>query len=74
MNKGSSGVAKAAVDMAKIASIFDAIAKIGSSVDLLGSKVSSMQIVMDSGELVGSIENKIDSRLGTLTALRGRGV
>lgn len=74
INKGRSGVSKAAVDMAKIASIFDAIAKIGSSVDLLGSKVSSMQIVMDSGELVGSIENKIDSRLGTLTALRGRGV
>lgn len=74
INKGSSGVSKAAVDMAKIASIFDAIAKIGSSVDLLGSRVSSMQIVMDSGELVGSIENKIDSRLGTLTALRGRGV
>lgn len=72
-NSGS-GVSKVAVDMAKIASIFDAIAKIGSSVDLLGSKVSSMQIVMDSGELVGSIENKIDSRLGTLTALRGRGV
>ena len=74
VNKGSSGVSKAAVDMAKIASIFDAIGKIGASVDLLGSKVSSMQIVMDSGELVGSIENKIDSRLGTLTALRGRGV
>lgn len=72
-NSGS-GVSKAAVDMAKIASIFDAIGKIGASVDLLGSKVSSMQIVMDSGELVGSIENKIDSRLGTLTALRGRGV
>lgn len=72
-NSGSD-VSKAAVDMARIASIFDAIAKIGSSVDLLGSKVSSMQIVMDSGELVGSIENKIDSRLGTLTALRGRGV
>ena len=72
-NSGS-GVSKVAVDMAKITSIFDAIAKIGSSVDLLGSKVSSMQIVMDSGELVGSIENKIDSRLGTLTALRGRGV
>ena len=74
INKGRSGVSKAAVDMAKIASIFDAIGKIGASVDLLGSKVSSMQIVMDSGELVGSIENKIDSRLGTLTALRGRGV
>lgn len=72
-NSGS-GVSKAAVDMAKIASIFDAIGKIGESVNLLGSKVSSMQIVMDSGELVGSIENKIDSRLGTLTALRGRGV
>lgn len=72
-NSGS-GVSKVAVDMEKITSIFDAIAKIGSSVDLLGSKVSSMQIVMDSGELVGSIENKIDSRLGTLTALRGRGV
>ena len=72
-NSGS-GVSKAAVDMAKIASIFDAIGRIGASVDLLGSKVSSMQIVMDSGELVGSIENKIDSRLGTLTALRGRGV
>lgn len=72
-NSGS-GVSKVAVDMAKITSIFDAIAKIGSSVDLLGSKVSSMQIVMDSGELVGSIENKIDSRLGTLTALRGRGI
>lgn len=72
-NSGS-GVSKVAVDMAKIASIFDAIGKIGESVNLLGSKVSSMQIVMDSGELVGSIENKIDSRLGTLTALRGRGV
>lgn len=72
-NSGS-GVSKVAVDMAKITSIFDAIGKIGESVNLLGSKVSSMQIVMDSGELVGSIENKIDSRLGTLTALRGRGV
>lgn len=72
-NSGS-GVSKVAVDMAKITSIFDAIGKIGESVNLLGSKVSSMQIVMDSGELVGSIENKIDSRLGTLTALRGRGI
>lgn len=69
-----SSVSRAAVDMGKIISLYDAINKVGSSVDLLGEKVASMQIVMDSGALVGSIETQIDSRLGTMTALRSRGV
>lgn len=62
------------VDVSKAQSIFTAINAIGDKVTMLGDAVSSMQIVMDSGVMVGQIEHKVDQRLGQIAALKGRGL
>lgn len=61
-------------DLTRIRDLFDAITSVSAKVASLGDAVTGMQIVMDSGVMVGQIETKIDKRLGSIAALKGRGV
>ncbi len=46
---------------------------LGARVDALGAAITNMQIVLDSGVLVGATSAKMDARLGLLAARKGRG-
>ena len=53
--------------------IVNAIDSVNSRIDALGEKLARMQIVLDSGALVGQIAGDIDKTLGERTIMKGRG-
>jgi len=55
------------------ADIISAIREMRGDIDQLGDRISQMRIVMDSGELVGSIGTKMDRRLGEIAKHKSRG-
>ncbi len=54
--------------------VVGAITELKSDISKLGSAMSKMQIVMDSGALVGEIIDPIDTSLGKRSVYRGRGL
>lgn len=61
-------------ELTRIRDLFEAINNVGIHVNDLGEAVANMQIVMDSGVMVGQIETKMDSRLGAIAGVKGRGL
>ena len=61
-------------ELTRIRDLFEAINSVGLRVNDLGEAVANMQIVMDSGVMVGQIETKMDSRLGSIAGVKGRGL
>lgn len=55
-------------------SIADRLERLITRVDALGNDVSKMQVVLDSGALVGQISSGLDSNLGFVTTMKRRGV
>lgn len=53
--------------------IVNAIDSVNSRIDALGEKLARMQIVLDSGALVGQIAGDMDKTLGERTIMKGRG-
>ena len=49
------------------------IQALASRMDTLGEAITNMQIVLDTGVLVGATSAKMDARLGVLAARKGRG-
>jgi len=49
------------------------IQSLSSRMDALGEAITNMQIVLDTGVLVGATSAKMDARLGVLAARKGRG-
>lgn len=54
--------------------ILNSIERLTNEVTSLGSKVERMQVVMDSGALVGAIAPDMDNALGRMSARKARGV
>ena len=54
--------------------VVDAIGEIRGDVDNLSMAMSRLQVVMDSGALVGSIAPAMDVQLGTMAKLKSRGI
>lgn len=48
-------------------------AKFSDGLELLSKKLDNLTVVMDSGELVGAISNKVDTSLGSITFSKKRG-
>ena len=46
---------------------------LSNKVDALGQQMANMQVVLDSGLLVGGIAGNMDRQLGTMSMRRGRG-
>ena len=61
-------------ELTRIRDLFEAINNVGIHVNDLGEAVANMQIVMDSGVMVGQIETRMDSRLGAIAGVKGRGL
>lgn len=59
--------------IAKDESVVNELQSLSSRMDALGEAITNMQIVLDSGQLVGSTSAKMDARLGVLAARKGRG-
>lgn len=53
--------------------VINEMQSLGARVDALGEAITNMQIVLDSGVLVGATSAKMDARLGVLAARKGRG-
>ena len=53
--------------------IISAISSVNDRIDSLGEKMASMQVVLNSGALVGQIAGEMDRNLGQRTILKGRG-
>lgn len=53
--------------------VVNEIQALSSRMDALGEAVTNMQIVLDTGVLVGATSSKMDARLGVLAARKGRG-
>lgn len=53
--------------------VINEMRSLGARVDALGEAITNMQIVLDSGALVGATSAKMDARLGVLAARKGRG-
>lgn len=53
--------------------IVDEIQNLSSKLDMLGEAVANMQIVLDTGELVGATSHKMDNAFGEMQVHRGRG-
>lgn len=49
------------------------VSDISAKVDDLGNQIANMQVVLDSGLLVGGIAGNMDRQLGTMSMRRGRG-
>lgn len=49
------------------------VRSLSSRLDLLGDKIANMQIVLDSGLMVGAMAPQMDSRLGQIAVRKGRG-
>ena len=56
-----------------LSGIIGAISSVNDRIDALGEKMASMQIVLNSGALVGQIAGDMDRNLGQRTIMRGRG-
>ena len=56
-----------------LSGIIGAISSVNNRIDALGEKMASMQIVLNSGALVGQIAGDMDRNLGQRTIMRGRG-
>ena len=56
------------------AMVVQAIQSLKSDINQLGTTIGQMQVVMDSGKLVGSIGSKVDQSLGQMQRLRNRGL
>lgn len=56
------------------ADVVSAITDLRYDVNQLNNAMSSMQVVMDSGQLVGSIARGMDSALGRINTYKGRGI
>ena len=54
-------------------SIVNELQSLSSRMDALGETITNMQIVLDTGVLVGATSAKMDARLGVLAARKGRG-
>ena len=57
-----------------IATISTTGADISSKITTLGESINGMQIVMDSGALVGALSSGMDSNRGRSSTMKGRGV
>ncbi len=55
------------------ASIVNAIGNVNNQIEELGQRIARMQVVLDSGALVGQIAGDIDKTLGERTIMKGRG-
>lgn len=53
--------------------IINAINSLGDRIDAMGKAIESMQIVTDTGALVGQIDKKIDARFGKIIVRKERG-
>ena len=53
--------------------IVNAIASVNERISDLGEKLANMQVILDSGALVGQIAGDMDKNLGERTILKGRG-
>jgi hypothetical protein len=60
--------------MSANAQVVNAITEIRKDISDLSIAMSQMQMVMDSGVLVGEIADKMDMKLGVLAVQRGRGM
>ncbi|MBO6253174.1 MAG: hypothetical protein J6O49_05915, partial [Bacteroidaceae bacterium] len=49
------------------------VSDLADKVDVLGSQIANMQVVLDSGQLVGGIAYNMDRQLGLMSSRRGRG-
>lgn len=54
-------------------SIVNAIGNVNNQIEELGQRIARMQVVLDSGALVGQIAGDIDKTLGERTIMKGRG-
>lgn len=54
-------------------SVVNELQSLSSRMDALGETITNMQIVLDTGVLVGATSAKMDARLGVLAARKGRG-
>lgn len=54
-------------------SVVNELQSLSSRMDTLGEAITNMQIVLDTGVLVGATSAKMDARLGVLAARKGRG-
>ena len=53
--------------------ILDEVRILGERLDSLGDAITNMQVVLDSGELVGATSAKMDNKLGQMAMRKGRG-
>lgn len=54
------------------ADVVDRMQDISAQLDILGDRIANMQIVLDSGELVGATSSRIDNSLGRIAVRRTR--
>lgn len=54
--------------------ILNAFDALGSRVDMLGDRISNMQMVLDTGAAVGGMSQKMDKSLGTIASRKGRNI
>ena len=66
-------LASVANNSSSSSSILDEMRSLSDHLDELGDAVASMQIVLDTGVLVGATSHQMDNAFGTMQARRGRG-
>ena len=54
--------------------ILNAFDSLGDRIDMLGDRISNMQMVLDTGAAVGGMTQKMDQSLGTITKRKGRNI
>ena len=54
--------------------ILNAFDSLGERIDMLGDRISNMQMVLDTGAAVGGMTQKMDQSLGTITKRKGRNI
>lgn len=60
----STSLNQASLEAAQNQAIVDEIGKLRNDITVMGNRMRNLQVVMDSGELVGSITDKVDRSLG----------
>ena len=53
--------------------VVNEIQALSSRIDMLGEAITNMQVVLDTGVLVGATSAKMDSQFGIMSMRRGRG-